>query len=105
MSARCRRLVVKWRGSGDLGEESDAPKGQKDSAWGFNPRLRVTKRRALKAAPEIHSVWENLYPPQIELAVRNPCAAFRARPSGLANPGLRPRAESFCPFGAINVSC
>jgi len=104
MLTTSRRSRAIRRRSRDLGGESHAPKGRKDSARDFNPGLRIAERCALKVAPEVRRLSENPYPPQIALAARNSCAAFRAPALEMANPGLKPRAESFRPFGAINVS-
>jgi hypothetical protein len=75
-----------------------APKGQQDSAQGFNPGLGVLKRCVLKghqirrSQPERTSIFPCANLP-------NSGATFRAHPFEIAYPGLKPRAESLSPFG------
>jgi hypothetical protein len=77
----------------------DAPKGQKDSAQGFNPGLRVRTMR-----PESGARAVKLLPRMVERIVRSrppkSGATFRAHAVKTRNPGLKPWAESLCPFGA-----
>ena len=71
-------------------EREVAPKGQKNLAQGFNPGYFSKRRQALKVAAE--------------KGVANPAcsgAALRAHRIETIYPGLKPCAESFCPFGAL----
>jgi hypothetical protein len=83
--ARKERIVV------------SAPKGQQSSAQGFNPGLAVPKRCALKVAPEDdrREFWRTILTKRHQSG-----ATFRARRVLIPNPGLKPWAEFFCPFGA-----
>src|SRR5258707_10197981 len=78
-----------------------APKGQKDSAQGFNlgfnPGFGISTRRALKVAPD----WRRLVKVVRQYSRRSSSGAtFRAHLFGTINPGLKPWAELCCPFGA-----
>ncbi len=76
-----------------------APKGLKIIAQGFNPGLTAPKRRALKVAP----VFGLPLPQTIERwAGYRPSiwCPFRAHRLKTPNPGLKPWAEIYCPFGA-----
>jgi hypothetical protein len=76
-----------------------APKGRKDSAQGFNPGLGVLAKRALKG----HQTGIGEWTPRDKFmrAERIPSGAtFRAHLFATDNPGLKPRAESYRPFGA-----
>ena len=80
-----------------------APKGLEIIAQGFNPGLTAMKRRALKAAlvfglrlPQMIECWAG-YPPWI-------WCPFRAHRLKTPNPGLKPWAEIYCPFGAKTSS-
>jgi hypothetical protein len=76
-----------------------APKGRKDSAQGFNPGLGVLEERALKGHQTAIGVWAPR--DKFTRAERTPSGAtFRAHLFATDNPGLRPRAESYRPFGA-----
>src|ERR1700732_4988143 len=91
---------VQWRLSGTpRRDRSDAPKGQKDSAQGFNPGLRVRTMR-----PESGARAAKLLPRMVERIVRfrtpKSGATFRAHAVKTRYPGLKPWAKSFCPFGA-----
>lgn len=78
-----------------------APKGLKDSAQGFNPGLNVLMSRALKVAPDgivagdvcvltNRALIRHLMPLQGIL-----CTTL--------DPGLKPWAEFYRPFGAENM--
>jgi len=73
-----------------------APKGQKIIAQGFNPRLGVTKKCALKVAPDVGTTGE-IDVPRLEHTSRPPLSG---RSDFLPNPGLKPWARFFRPFGA-----
>jgi hypothetical protein len=74
-----------------------APKGHKDSAQGFNPGLLVPMKCALKVAPK--AITQSDRTPTRAATVHTG-ATFRARFRLTPNPGLKPWAESLCPFGA-----
>jgi hypothetical protein len=74
-----------------------ASKGHKDSAQGFNPGLLVPMKCALKVAPEV--IAQRDLTPTSAATVQSG-ATFRARFPLTPNPGLKPWAESLCPFGA-----
>jgi hypothetical protein len=80
-----------------------APKGRKDSAQGFNPGLGVLAERALKG----HQTASDEWTPQGKFMraeqIRSG-ATFRAHLFATDNPGLKPRAESYRPFGALLTS-
>jgi hypothetical protein len=74
-----------------------APKGQQDSAQGFNPGYRFLWRCALKWRQS----WSNALNPWIPHDRRTHSGTtFRAHTMGPPYPGLKPWAESYCPFGA-----
>jgi hypothetical protein len=73
-----------------------APKGQKIIAQGFSPGLVVTKRCALKVAPDVGTTGE-INAPRLEQSSRPPLSG---RTNFLPNPGLKPWAMVFRPFGA-----
>src|ERR1700745_2606630 len=86
-----------------------APKGQKIIAQGFNPGLGVTKKCALpvrhsfalssegrKVAPDVGTTGE-IDVPRLEHTSRPPLSG---RSNFLPNPGLKPWARFFRPFGA-----
>jgi hypothetical protein len=96
-----------------------APKGQQDSAQGFNPGYDILKRCALKghkrrlgefngrlqSAARTHSGATReavLQKCLVRIAPRDREVgdAFRAHPITLRYPGLKPWAKSLCPFGA-----
>ena len=97
-----------------------APKGHKDLARGFNPGLGVLERCALKGHEircderKLHAIilGENrTYSGATREAVlglpspnctppRGVGSAFRAHLFATINPGLKPWAKIFCPFGA-----
>lgn len=74
-----------------------APKGQQDSAQGFNPGLKVFMQYALKGHDQkcgLRCDDANLYAPIV--------AHLSGRTDfGTTNPGLKPRAESCSPFGGL----
>ena len=84
------------------------------SAQGFNPGNPQNNEFALKgreaeqinlapmAAQKLECAIETCYnlDPTFALLVRSICRPFRARRSGWRFPGLKPWAESSCPFGA-----
>jgi hypothetical protein len=76
-----------------------APKGQKDSAQGFNPGYLVLTECALKVAPDL-----GVRDRTIRSTIRGSDLTARAPLSGrivrTRNPGLKPWAKFFCPFGA-----
>jgi hypothetical protein len=74
-----------------------APKGQQDSAQGFNPGYWVATRSALKVAPERVRArcWFCEF-----TTPRHLWCPFRAHLLIICYPGLKPWAESRCPFGA-----
>jgi hypothetical protein len=76
-----------------------APKGQQDSAQGFNPGYDVLTGCALKG----HQIWHGLLNPPVQIPMRT-CsgATFRAHHIETRYPGLKPWAESYRPFGARN---
>jgi hypothetical protein len=76
-----------------------APKGQQDSAQGFNPGYDVLTGCALKG----HQIRHALLNPPVRISMRT-CsgAAFRAHHTETRYPGLKPWAESYRPFGARN---
>jgi hypothetical protein len=91
---------VEWRLSGRVRRDrSDAPKGQKNLAQGFNPGLRVRTMRPESGARAVKSL-----PRMVERIVRSRTpksgATFRAHSVKTRYPGLKPWVESFCPFGA-----
>jgi hypothetical protein len=91
--------VSGWHLSDREGLPFATPKGQKDSARGFNPGLDVLKRRALKMAPD----WVRSSPSGTCRKSRGSntiLCPFRARAVRTSNPGLKPRAEFWRPFGA-----
>jgi hypothetical protein len=75
-----------------------APKGHQNLAQGFNPGFAVVVRRALKGR-KISCNAAKAGGPNMS---RNGSsgATFRARALWKRNPGLKPWAKSFCPFGA-----
>jgi hypothetical protein len=74
-----------------------APKGQKDSARGFKPGYGKQSGAALKAAVE----RRNPVLPHLSICPAHRIwRPFRARRAITRYPGLKPRAESCCPFGA-----
>ena len=76
-----------------------APKGQQDSAQGFNHGYCILRRRALKG----HQTWGELEIPRIQLLMRiYSGATFRAQVTEPRYPGLKPWAESCRPFGALD---
>jgi hypothetical protein len=75
-----------------------APKGQQDSAQGFNPGYWVPARSALKVAPE--RVRARCWTREVTTP-RHLWCPFRAHPVIIISyPGLKPWAESCRPFGA-----
>jgi hypothetical protein len=77
-----------------------APKGRKNLAQGFNPGFEVRVGKALKVASD----WIRTD----EWAARHPGrtrsgATFRAHRFPTVNPGLKPWAKYFRPFGAENA--
>src|ERR1700751_5768671 len=91
------------------GKKYYAPKGQKIIAQGFNPGLVVPKRCALpvrhssalsgeggKVAPDVGTTGK-INAPRFEHTFRPPLSG---RPNFLPNPGLKPWANFFRPFGA-----
>ena len=94
------RFVV-LRSYRNCGRKSDAPKGQKDSARGFNPGLANPKGGALKAAQELRTASSICGGYGFSQTLRTSGATFRAHLLVTRNLGLKPQAESFCPFGAI----
>jgi hypothetical protein len=76
-----------------------APKGRRNSAQGFNPGLGVLEERALKGHQTVIGEWT--MQDKFMRAERIPSdATFRAHLFATDNPGLKPRAESYHPFGA-----
>src|ERR1700758_461578 len=78
------------------GEKYYAPKGQKIIAQGFKPGLVVPKRCALKVAPDVGTTGK-INGPRFEHRSRPPLSG---RSNFLPNPGLKPWANFFHPFGA-----
>jgi hypothetical protein len=81
-----------------------APKGRRDSAQGFNPGYHILRRCAWDEGGKGQQIWRD----GLNLRIQRPVpasssATFRARRIGVVNPGLKPWAESFCPFGASSV--
>jgi hypothetical protein len=76
-----------------------APKGRKDSAQGFNPGLSVLEERALKGHQTATGEW-TLQDKSMRAELTPSGATFRAHLFATDNPGLKPRAESYRPFGA-----
>jgi hypothetical protein len=72
----------------------DAPKGQKDSAWGFNPRYKSSPRtRPEGAADCAFQIW-------LDIGVRGPALPpLQAGTFFYRYQGLKPLAESYSPFG------
>jgi hypothetical protein len=74
-----------------------APKGQQDSAQGFNPGYGILKRCALKG----HKRRLGEFNGRLQSAARTHSGAtFRAHPITLRYPGLKPWAKSLYPCGA-----
>jgi hypothetical protein len=82
-------------------DRSDAPKGQKNLAQGFNPGSAVLTKCALKAAPEFGAPGRISDLPRCRW-IHNLLAPPSGRGSFTTNPGLKPWATLFCPFGAFN---
>jgi len=78
-----------------------APKGQQDSARGFNPGYCINEEGALKVAPDRRRLAKMLRRYRSRTFSG---AAFRAHLVGTLDPGLKPWAESCCPFGADQLS-
>jgi hypothetical protein len=76
-----------------------APKGQQDSAQGFNPGYGAPIGCALKVAPERVRRWCGIHEFNTPHQVWRP---FRAHHVKTLYPGLKPWAESCRPFGAVN---
>jgi hypothetical protein len=76
-----------------------APKGQQDSAQGFNPGYDVLTGCALKG----HQTRHDLLNPLVRIPMRT-CsdATFRAHHTEPRYPGFKPWAESYRPVGARN---
>jgi hypothetical protein len=78
--------------------DNPAPKGQKDSARGFNPGYGKPRGAALKVAEERRDpVLPHL---SICLAHRT-WRPFRARRAITRYPGLKPRAQSLLPLRGV----
>jgi hypothetical protein len=116
------RNVERPAGQGRLSHDGfDAPKGPNNIAQGFSPGLAFQKMRpesipnlavarcnsdkafleeCLTSGARIRSFSQS--PSRLIGRPASPvsCASFRARGLGTANPGLKPWAELFCPFGA-----
>jgi hypothetical protein len=87
-------------GQGRLSRDGfDAPKGPNNLAQGFSPGLAVQIMRPESGA-RIRSFSQSLSRSIGRPALPMSCASFRARGLGSTNPGLKPWAELFCPFGA-----
>jgi hypothetical protein len=78
-----------------------APKGQQDSARGFNPGFGISKEGALKVAPDRRRLAKML---RRYRSRSFSGATFRAHLVGTPDPGLKPWAESCCPFGPDQLS-
>ena len=78
-----------------------APKGQQDSARGFNAGYCINKEGALKVAPDRRRLAKMLRRYRSRTFSG---AAFRAHLVGTPDPGLKPWAESCCPCGADQLS-
>ena len=86
-----------WSTADRLPSIVPAPKGQQNSAQGFNPGYGILMRRALKGH-QIGFGAPNWLIPNIG---RTPSGAtFRAHPTIPRYPGLKPWAKFYCPFGA-----
>jgi hypothetical protein len=75
-----------------------APKEQQNLAQGFNPGLTIPQTAALKVAADqgaFTNTVGNL------LGRSYPSGAFRAHPEKMHNPGLKPWAMIYRPFGAF----
>ena len=80
-----------------------APKGQKNLAQGFNPGYFSKKCQALPVRRS-SGPWDEGGKVAADRRVASPAcsgAAFRAHRIKTIYPGLKPWAESFCPFGAL----
>lgn len=94
------RNVERPGGQGRLSRDGfDAPKGPKNIAQGFSPGLAFQKMRPESGA-RIRSFSQSLPGLMGRPALPVSCAPFRARGLRTTNPGLKPWAELFCPFGA-----
>jgi hypothetical protein len=76
-----------------------APKGQQDSAQGFNPGYGAHVGCARKVAPEGVRRWSGIHELNTPHRFWRP---FRAHRVKTLHPGLKPWAESCRPFGAVN---
>jgi hypothetical protein len=75
-------------------------RGHKSLAQGFNPGLGVLKRCALKGH-QIRCDERKLHASILGENRAYSGATFRAHLLGTINPGLKPWAMIFCPFGAV----
>jgi len=82
-------------------DRPDAPKGQKNLAQGFNPGSAVLTKCALKAAPDFGAPGRISDLPRCRW-IHNLLAPLSGRGSFATNPGLKPGAILFCPFGAFS---
>jgi hypothetical protein len=79
-----------------------APKEQQNLAQGFNPGLAFPKTAALKVAADqgaFTNTVGNLLGGSYQI-----WRPFGAHPEKMHNPGLKPWAMIYCPFGASNES-
>jgi hypothetical protein len=76
-----------------------APKGHNSLAQGFNPGLRVLKRCAPKGH-QIRCDERKLHSTILGDNRAYSGATFSPHLFGTINPGLKPWAKIFCPFGA-----
>jgi hypothetical protein len=82
-------------------DRSDTLKGHKSLAQGFNPGPAVLTKCALKAAPVFGAPGRIDDLPRCRW-VPNLLAPLSGRGSFATNPGLKPWAILFCPFGAFS---
>ena len=79
----------------------NAPKGQNNIAQGFSPGL-VGKEPRPESGAGMLSSWPHLVQSIAPSATPKSGAAFRAHSAKTENPGLKPWAILFCPFGACH---
>ncbi len=80
------------------------PRRGEELSWGFNPGSAVLTKCALKAAPEFGAPGRIIDLPRCRW-IHNLLAPPSGRGSFTTNPGLKPWAILFCPFGAFNPLC
>jgi hypothetical protein len=80
-------------------DRSDAPQGQKNLAQGFNPGLRLQTMRPESGARGVKSL-RGIVERIVRSRTPKSGVTFRAHSVKTRYPGLKPLAESFCPFGA-----